>query len=245
MYICFLPIGVLPQPVFTDGVNYVEVKISEAAFFNLHFHSLLPDFTLCEWRKDHHKLTVSKKYQFSPLSQIDPTNVDTVLCSLEVLNVSVDDVGNYSCTTHYNKSFSFSMKRKMLYNDSNLRRVELKLAGKTNYFLTKITLYALLLGDSSNSSESTSKTAQIIFGGVVGVFIIIGGVAGVILKGSSILDFLRKYCCKEFVQGNVFVMYVSLVLLPWMNQVIGKMSPCFLEVSNIIMSLLVSLHNVG
>ena len=243
MVSCYLfpSIVVLPQP---DEVNYVQVKISETAFFNFHFYSLLPDFTLCEWCKDHHKLTVSKKYQFSPLSQIDPTNIDTVLCSLEVLNVSVDDVGNYSCSTHYNKSFSFSMKHKML---SNLRRVELKLAGKTNYFLTKIILYTLLLGNNSNNSGSDDLEITKLggaIGGVVGVVIVIVSLIVTILKRTYILALLRKCCCKEFVQGNVLIVCVT-SSLPWMNQVIGKMCHCFLEVSVIISSLLVSCNILG
>ena len=107
--------------MFTDGLNHIQVKSSETAYFKFDFYSLWPNVTTCEWHKGHCKLTVSKKYQFSPLPQIDPRNSTTVLCSLEILNVSVDDEGKYSCTIYYK---NFSMKH-------NLIQVELKLAGKT------------------------------------------------------------------------------------------------------------------
>lgn len=125
-----LSIGVLLQPVLIDGPNDVLVKINETAHFECLFKSSQDNFTVCEWHKENDVLNVSEKYQFSPVPQSDPVNVGIVLCSLDVLNVSMDDVGIYSCLVYYNKTLP--MKNRIW---SNSRQAELDLAGTYSQFI--------------------------------------------------------------------------------------------------------------
>ena len=104
----------------------VQVKLNETAHFECLF-TASPAYTLCKWQKDDDLLTVSEKYQLSKVPLSDPMNPNTVTCSLYVLNVSMDDVGNYFCIAYYNKTYGFPVEHRVW---SNPGQAELRLTGK-------------------------------------------------------------------------------------------------------------------
>ena len=106
------------------GLKNILVKIHETAHFKCLFNSSTI-YTFCEWRNDNGALSVSTKYQFSTKAQSDPLNPNPITCSLDVLNLSVDDVGNYFCIAYYDIT-SGSTGRKV---QSNPGQTELELAG--------------------------------------------------------------------------------------------------------------------
>ena len=123
-FISFYSTAVLQQLVLTCGPTNTQVKTHKTAHFECLFNSS-PDYTLCEWKKDNDVLTVSQKYRFLPKAKSDPINPDSVTCSLDVLNVLINDVGNYSCIAYYNISYGSTERRVQ----SNPGQAELTLAG--------------------------------------------------------------------------------------------------------------------
>ena len=185
--------------VLTDGPSDVLIKVHETAHFECHFHSSL-NFTLCEWRKGDDVLTVSEKFNFSPVPQKDPVNPDDVVCSLDVLDVTMDDIGNYTCIAYHNISDGFPMKRTI---SSNVGRAEIMLdASASNHCITMCTYLCLIVNividnESSSSDDNSLTKGQIlgiIFGsgsGSVGVI----GIVILILQKTPLLQCLSKYLC--------------------------------------------------
>ena len=129
MILSSLYAAVLPHPLLTGRPNDVQVKPNETAHFECLF-TASPAYTLCKWQKDDDLLTVSEKYQLSKVPLSNPMNPNTVTCSLYVLNVSMDDVGNYFCIAYYNKTYGFPVEHRVW---SNPGQAGLKLAGMNPY----------------------------------------------------------------------------------------------------------------
>lgn len=118
--------AVLPWPVLIGRPNDVKVEKKKTAHFECQFKSS-PHYTLCEWHKGDDVLSVSEKYQFSRMPLSDHAYPDIVQCSLNVLTVSKDDEGYYSCIAYYDEKFGYPVKHKI---PSNPGRAELQLTGK-------------------------------------------------------------------------------------------------------------------
>ena len=120
--------GALQWPVLIDGPTDVQIQIYKTAHFKCFFR-VLAKYTHCKWKKDKKLLTASEKYQFSTMVPNDDdgrTNSDSVLCLLYVFNVSMDDVGEYSCLAYYYNR-TLGVPREQVW--SNLGRAELMLKG--------------------------------------------------------------------------------------------------------------------
>ena len=139
--VCFCYVALSQQPVLIAQSHDVQVKTNEVAHLECQFTSSSA-YEFCKWQKDDNLLTASKKYNFSTIPHDDPVNPDTVTCSLDVLNVSVDDVGNYFCAVCYNDTFvNNSQIDHEICSDAELAKVQLTISRGITIALIYIYMY--------------------------------------------------------------------------------------------------------
>ena len=139
--VCFCYVALSQQPVLIAQSHDVQVKTNEVAHLECQFTSSSA-YEFCKWQKDDNLLTASKKYNFSTIPHDDPVNPDTVTCSLDVLNVSVDDVGNYFCAVCYNDTFvNNSQIDHEICSDAGLAKVQLTISRGITIALIYIYMY--------------------------------------------------------------------------------------------------------
>lgn len=106
----------------------VQVKTNETAHLECQFTSS-PGYKFCKWQKDNNSLTPSTKYKSSTMPHDGSINPNTTTCSLDVLNVSVDDVGNYFCAVCYNDTFvNNSQTNHEICSDAGLAYIHLAIS---------------------------------------------------------------------------------------------------------------------